>query len=87
MNTTEPRSLTSETCELQLASAEQLIWQLLDNSLSEQGVQELETLCREIPTVKELLVSCVMLHTDLAQFFGEPCQLDFAALRSAAESQ
>lgn len=83
MNMTETRSVT---CDHQLAKAEQMIWQLLDDTLPEQGVRELEALCHELPTVKDLLVNCVMLHTDLFQSFGKSPDLDFATLRMAAQS-
>lgn len=55
-----------------LDEAEQLIWSLLDDQLSEEGVLKLESLIREHISVREAYLNCISLHAELNDYFGKP---------------
>ena len=49
--------------------AEQLIWRLLDDQISDTGVLELEELLTQHQSVRQRYLSCVALHADLTGHF------------------
>ena len=60
-----------------LDKAEELIWKLLDDNLSEDGVVELIAIFKENPSVCEVYIDCVQLHVALAEHHGKLPQLAF----------
>ena len=66
-----------------LGRAEQLIWNLLDDDLSEEAVFELESIFREQPSVCEVYINCVQLHVTLAEHAGRASKIAFPEWLSA----
>ena len=60
---------TGPTEEL-MGRAEQLIWSLLDENISQDDKSELETMLQDHEAVKELYLNCVQLHTELLEHYG-----------------
>ena len=48
-----------------IVRAEQLIWDLLDDKLPEEGVVELQTIYRDHPLVCEVYIKCMQSHVAL----------------------
>lgn len=57
--------------EALLDKAEALIWALLDDEIQPADIRELETLLKENADVRDRYVTCVQLHFDLQQHFGD----------------
>ena len=48
-----------------LTKAQDLIWALLDDQISDADFQSLETLLRHDEEIRQLYVQCVQIHVDL----------------------
>ena len=68
--TEQQQGQSGPTAEL-MDRAEQLIWSLLDDNLSKEGVSELETMLRSHEAVRKLYHHCVRLHVDLMGHYGK----------------
>ncbi len=54
-----------------LAEAQELIWSLLDDQISDPDFRRLETMLQEDESIRQLYVQCVQIHVDLQSWFGE----------------
>ena len=54
-----------------LDEAEQLIWAMLDESITESDVKRLEGMMEAHQAVRSRYLDCVQLHTDLTDHFQE----------------
>lgn len=54
-----------------LDEAEALIWALFDNEIKPADIKRLEGLLKENEQVRQRYVSCVQMHADLHQHFGD----------------
>lgn len=54
-----------------LDEAEALIWALLDDQIEPADIKKLEALLQEKEEVRQRYISCVQMHCDLQEHFGE----------------
>ena len=83
MNATDTCTVLPAGTDQLLDRAEQLIWNLLDDDLSEEAVFELESIFREQPSVREVYINCVQLHVTLAEHAGRASKIAFPEWLSA----
>jgi len=84
--TTDCRNTDGDPAEEMLAQAEELIWKLLDDNLTEEDVPHLEQMLRQHGSVRDLYHDCVQLHADLAGHFAKIPKLEIAELIETLDS-
>lgn len=62
-----------------LDEAEQMIWALLDDEITDQDVKKLETMLADNETVRQRYIECTQLHVDLKEHFGPNTSTDIPA--------
>jgi anti-sigma factor RsiW len=65
----DPNAIKSDS-EALLDQAEQWIWALLDDQLTETETKELSGLISENDVVRQRYLECIALHADLEQHFA-----------------
>lgn len=53
-----------------LDEAEQMIWALLDDEITDQDVMKLETMLADNEAVRQRYIECTQLHVDLKEHFA-----------------
>ena len=56
--------------EDRLTEAQEMIWSLLDDQISDTDFQRLEAMLCEDEAIRQLYVQCVQIHVDLHSWFA-----------------
>ena len=71
----KPKNSLNQANDSLLEEAEGLIWAMLDDSIKPADVKRLEDMLQENEQIRQRYLSCVQMHTDLNQHFGELTEL------------